>query len=90
MIAQPERLECLMRVIRSIDPCVVVVSEVEANHNSLVFVNRFIEALFYFSAFFDCLEACLNQDLKIEVLQSICTLGMELETLWQLMETKGR
>ena len=62
MIAQPERLECLMRVIRSIDPCVVVVSEVEANHNSLVFVNRFIEALFYFSAFFDCLEACLNRD----------------------------
>ncbi|KAJ9699775.1 hypothetical protein PVL29_005578 [Vitis rotundifolia] len=62
MIAQPERLECLMRVIRSIDPCVMVVSEVEANHNSPVFVNRFIEALFYVSAFSDCLEACFNQD----------------------------
>ncbi|KAJ1380595.1 hypothetical protein SESBI_45873 [Sesbania bispinosa] len=61
-IQQSEQLESLMRVIRTISPVVMVVAELEANHNSTSFVNRFIEALFYFSAFFDCLEACMERD----------------------------
>ncbi|TXG71588.1 hypothetical protein EZV62_000167 [Acer yangbiense] len=35
---------------------------VSANHNSLVFVNRFIEALFFFNAYFDCLESCMKHN----------------------------
>ena len=62
MIAFPNRLENIMRVIRKINPSVMVVTEIEANHNSPVFVNRFIEALFFFSAFFDCLDACMEPD----------------------------
>lgn len=60
MVRQPDRLESIMRVMRTIHPCVMVVTEVEANHNSPVFVTRFIEALFYFGAYFDCVETCMK------------------------------
>ncbi|XP_076897497.1 DELLA protein RGL1-like [Bidens hawaiensis] len=62
MISRPKGLENLMRAIRKINPLVIVVGEVEANHNSTSFVNRFTETLFYHGAFFDCLEACMSRD----------------------------
>ncbi|KAK9084338.1 hypothetical protein Scep_030809 [Stephania cephalantha] len=62
MIPWPDQLETLIRVIRKLHPCVMVVYEVEGNHNSPLFVNRFIESLFFYSAFFDCLEECMDRD----------------------------
>ncbi|CAN6561566.1 unnamed protein product [Malus baccata var. baccata] len=62
MISRPSCLENLVRVMRTLCPCVMVVIEVEANHNSPSFVNRFIDALFYYSAIFDCLETCMKQE----------------------------
>ncbi|XP_004487762.1 scarecrow-like protein 18 [Cicer arietinum] len=63
-IQNSDQLETIMRVVRTINPVVMVVAEIEANHNSKSFVNRFIEALFYFSAFFDCFEDCMKKDEK--------------------------
>jgi len=63
-IQQSDQLETIMRVVRTINPIVMVVAEIEANHNSKSFVNRFIEALFYFSAFFDCFEDCMKGNEK--------------------------
>lgn len=60
MIAKPNQLEALMRVIRNINPCVMIVCEPEGNVNSPVFVNRFVEALFYYGAYFDCVEDCMK------------------------------
>lgn len=72
MIARPDQLECLMKVIQKINPCVMVISEVEANLNSPVFVNRFIEALFFYSAFFDSMEECMDlHDLNRMISKSI-------------------
>ncbi|CAK9152824.1 unnamed protein product [Ilex paraguariensis] len=62
MITWPDRLECLMRLMRNINPSVIVVTELEANHNSPVFVNRFIETLFFYAAFFDSMEDCMSDD----------------------------
>lgn len=62
MISRPEHVEALMRVIRRFKPSIMVVIEVEANHNSPSFVNRFIEALFFYSAWFDCLEDCMDRN----------------------------
>ncbi|KAA8527377.1 hypothetical protein F0562_034908 [Nyssa sinensis] len=62
IIARPDRLECFMRMMRSINPCIMVVAEVEANLNSPVFVNRFVETLFFYGAFFDCLEDCMDRN----------------------------
>ncbi|KAF7804927.1 DELLA protein RGL1-like [Senna tora] len=62
MVSRPECLENLMRILRNIKPCIMIVLEVEAKHNSSSFVNRFVEALFYFSAFMDCIETCIEEN----------------------------
>lgn len=62
MIGDQNRLETLMRVIRNMNPSLMIISEAEANVNSPVFVNRFVEALFFYGAYFDYVEACLDND----------------------------
>lgn len=59
------KLENLMAVLRSIVPHVMIITEVGGNVDSPVFVNRFIEALFYFGAGFDYVGHCLKDDLKL-------------------------
>ncbi|CAN0855434.1 DELLA protein GAI1 [Linum grandiflorum] len=62
LVSSVEKLDHVIKVVEKMKPCVVVVIEVESNNNSPVFVNRFIEVLFYMSAFFDCLEVCMERD----------------------------
>lgn len=62
MISKPESLDTVMKAVRRIRPVVMVVSEVEANHNSPSFIDRFTEALLFYSAYFDCLEECMERD----------------------------
>lgn len=62
MIGWPDRLEHLMRLIRTLNPCVMVVTEVEADFNSPIFVDRFVEALVYYGAFFESMADCLKND----------------------------
>lgn len=62
MIADHNRLETLMRVIRRLNPSLMIMTEAEVNANSPVFVNRFVESLFFFGAFFDYVDDCLEND----------------------------
>ncbi|KAJ8542117.1 hypothetical protein K7X08_016983 [Anisodus acutangulus] len=62
MLARQEKLDFLMRVIKGINPLAMIVIEVEANDNSPVFVDRFVDALFLYGAFFDSLEDCMKDD----------------------------
>ncbi|CAN0855448.1 DELLA protein GAI1 [Linum grandiflorum] len=57
-----EKMDHVMKVVWKLNPCVMVMTEVETNTNSPVFVNRFIESLFFGSAWFDCLEVCMERD----------------------------
>ncbi|CAN1830827.1 DELLA protein RGL2 [Linum perenne] len=61
-IQTPSELEALMGVIRKIRPKAMVVTEREANFNSLNFAQRFVEVLFHYGAYFDCIDACLDTD----------------------------
>ncbi|XP_047959718.1 DELLA protein RGL2-like [Salvia hispanica] len=61
MISKPKSLETVMKALARIRPAVMVVSEVEANHNSPLFIDRFLEALLFYSAYFDCLEECMER-----------------------------
>ncbi|KAL3505637.1 hypothetical protein ACH5RR_031019 [Cinchona calisaya] len=61
-IAWQDMLESLMNFIKAINPRIMIVIDVEGNHNSPVFVTRFIESLFHYGGFYDCLEDCLKHD----------------------------
>ncbi|CAN1160840.1 DELLA protein GAI [Linum perenne] len=56
LLAKPGRIEKLLETIKAIKPKIVTVVEQEANHNGEVFVDRFTEALHYYSTLFDSLE----------------------------------
>ncbi|KAI3792205.1 hypothetical protein L2E82_06078 [Cichorium intybus] len=62
LIVKPKHLEYLMTVIRKINPCITVIAEIEANHTSPAFADRFIDALFFYGALFDSLSFCLVDD----------------------------
>ncbi|XP_071708578.1 DELLA protein GAI1-like isoform X2 [Rutidosis leptorrhynchoides] len=81
MIAQQDRLECLMNVIKSTNPRVMVVGETAANLNSPNFVNRFIEALFFYGAFFDSLEDCMGREDENRALVESVYLGQGIRSI---------
>ncbi|KAG8370514.1 hypothetical protein BUALT_Bualt14G0124800 [Buddleja alternifolia] len=54
--------EALLKGIKSLNPHLMVVREIEANINGSDFFIRFHEALFLCSAMFDCYEDCLERD----------------------------
>nr|ATG83505.1 GRAS5 transcription factor [Salvia miltiorrhiza] len=60
MVGRAERLNHVMEVIKSLRPCIMVVTEMEANCNSPSFTERFVESLFMFGALFDSLAECLK------------------------------
>lgn len=86
MIGQQDRLECLMNVIKNINPRVMVVSEVAANLNSPNFVNRFIEALFFYGAFFDSLEDCLDREDENRAITESMYFG---NAIWSIVAAEG-
>ena len=51
-------IETVLGWIRSLNPKIISVVEQEANHNQDRFLERFTEALHYYSTVFDSLEAC--------------------------------
>lgn len=65
MIAKPNQLESLMKAISNTNPFVMIINELEANINSPVFVDRFVEALLLYGAYFNCVEDCLKSDVAV-------------------------
>ncbi|XVF34745.1 hypothetical protein REPUB_Repub18cG0085700 [Reevesia pubescens] len=57
-------IETVLSWIRSLNPKIMTVVEQEANHNQPSFLDRFTEALYYYSTIFDSLEACTVQPEK--------------------------
>ncbi|URE33083.1 DELLA protein [Musa troglodytarum] len=56
LLARPGALEKVLGTVRAVQPRIVTVVEQEANHNGGTFVERFTEALHYYSTMFDSLE----------------------------------
>ncbi|WCJ23331.1 Protein SCARECROW [Euphorbia peplus] len=62
LLRVPDRLDYMMKVIRILNPSIMVVAEPELDSISPSFVNRLVETVPYYSAYFDCLEICLRRD----------------------------
>ncbi|KAG9153692.1 hypothetical protein Leryth_005822 [Lithospermum erythrorhizon] len=58
MLAKDGDIERVLDVVKELKPEVFTVVEQEANHNGTVFLDRFTEALHYYSTLFDSLEGC--------------------------------
>ncbi|KAG0469823.1 hypothetical protein HPP92_016523 [Vanilla planifolia] len=56
LLAWPGALEKVLATVRAVKPRILTVVEHEANHNSALFLERFTEALHYYSTMFDSLE----------------------------------
>ncbi|WCJ25229.1 GRAS family transcription factor family protein [Euphorbia peplus] len=56
LLARPGGMDKVLSSIKAMKPKIVTIVEQEANHNGPVFVDRFTEALHYYSSLFDSLE----------------------------------
>ncbi|KAL5721843.1 hypothetical protein ACHQM5_005435 [Ranunculus cassubicifolius] len=56
LLAKPGAIEKVLNCIKDTNPKIVTVAEQEADHNGPIFLNRFTEALHYYSTLFDSLE----------------------------------
>ncbi|KAF3445218.1 hypothetical protein FNV43_RR14912 [Rhamnella rubrinervis] len=56
LLARPGAVEKVLSSIKAMKPKIVTIVEQEANHNGPVFLDRFNEALHYYSNLFDSLE----------------------------------
>ncbi|KAK6941592.1 Transcriptional factor DELLA, N-terminal [Dillenia turbinata] len=69
-------MDTVLSWIRSLNPRIITVVEQEADHNQPEFLDRFTEALYYYSTMFDSLEACGLQPEKslaeIYIQREIC------------------
>lgn len=65
LLARPGAIEKVLSVVKQMKPEIVTVVEQEANHNGPVFLDRFTEALHYYSTLFDSLEGSVNNQDKV-------------------------
>ncbi|KAL9241928.1 hypothetical protein vseg_015980 [Gypsophila vaccaria] len=65
LLGRPGAVEKVLGMIKEVNPVIVTVVEQEASHNGPVFVDRFNEALHYYSTMFDSLETCVNNEDKM-------------------------
>lgn len=57
LLSRPGAIEKVLNSIKQMNPKIVTIVEQEANHNAAVFMDRFNEALHYYSTMFDSLES---------------------------------
>ncbi|XP_057811478.1 DELLA protein RGL2-like [Salvia miltiorrhiza] len=80
-VGRVEQLDHLMTVMRTLNPCVMILTELEANCNSPTFVERFVESLFFFGVFFDSLECCFKHDEARRVEVESCWFGSSIKNI---------
>ncbi|MEI4889702.1 GRAS family protein, partial [Klebsiella pneumoniae] len=57
LLARPWAIEKVLNSIKAMKPKIVTIVEQESSHNGPVFLDRFNEALHYYSTMFDSLES---------------------------------
>ncbi|KAK9272384.1 hypothetical protein L1049_002755 [Liquidambar formosana] len=78
LLARPGAIEKVLSSIKAMRPKIMTIVEQEANHNGPVFVDRFNEALHYYSNLFDSLEGCGLSPPSQDVVMSEMYLGHQI------------
>ncbi|KAJ7524967.1 hypothetical protein O6H91_17G030100 [Diphasiastrum complanatum] len=74
-------LDRIVRMIHSLSPKAMVVIEQECHHNGVTLVERFVEALHYYSAVFDCLDSTLSQQSPERIILEKYLFGQEIKNI---------
>lgn len=79
LLSRTGGIEKVLNSIKSMKPKIVTIVEQEANHNGVVFLDRFNEALHYYSTMFDSLESSgLTQPNSQDLVMSELYLGRQI------------
>ncbi|KAK4758410.1 hypothetical protein SAY87_019711 [Trapa incisa] len=78
LLACPAQMENVLSSIKAMKPKIVTVVEQEANHNGPVFLDRFTEALHYYSSLFDSMESSSPTAADQDVVMSEAYLGRQI------------
>ncbi|KVI08644.1 DELLA protein GAI-like [Cynara cardunculus var. scolymus] len=79
LLARPGAVEKVLNSINAMKPKIVTLVEQESNHNGAVFLDRFNEALHYYSTMFDSLESsALTQPTSQDLVMSEVYLGRQI------------
>lgn len=82
-----DHLTSFLRLVKELNPCVMVVTEIEACTNTPVLIDRFCGALSFTIASFDCLDVCLtgNSSIYRNIIEEVFFRGM----IEKIMEENG-
>ncbi|KAK1551260.1 hypothetical protein Q3G72_032989 [Acer saccharum] len=78
LLARPGGIEKVVSSIKAMKPTIITVVEQEANHNGPVFLDRFTEALHYYSSLFDSLEGTAFAPPSQDLVMSEVYLGRQI------------
>lgn len=79
LLARPGATEKVLNSIKAMNPKIVTIVEQEANHNGTSFLDRFNEALHYYSTMFDSLESSeLTQPNSQDLVMTEVYLGRQI------------
>lgn len=79
LLARPGAIEKVLSSIKAMKPKIVTIVEIESDHNGVVFLDRFNEALHYYSTMFDSLESTgLTQFNNQDLVMSEVYLGRQI------------
>ncbi|KAI4323480.1 hypothetical protein L6164_023079 [Bauhinia variegata] len=80
-LSSSPKMEIFLNALRKLQPKIMVITEPESNLNVPNLVQRFDEALHYYSALFDCLESSVSRtSLERQKLESML-LGEEIKNI---------
>ncbi|XP_008783096.2 protein MONOCULM 1-like [Phoenix dactylifera] len=74
-------LRAFLQAVKALNPAAVTVAEREASHNSPIFLQRFMEALDYYTVVFESLEATLPPRSQERLAVEQVWLGREIEDI---------
>ncbi|XP_004296106.1 PREDICTED: scarecrow-like protein 18-like [Fragaria vesca subsp. vesca] len=83
-------LHLFLDKIRALNPKIVTVAEREANHNSPMFLNRFVEAVDHYGAVFGSLEATLPPNSRERLAVEQMWFGREIADVVAADDDQGR
>lgn len=78
LLARPGALEKVLSTVRAVKPRIVTIVEQEANHNAGSFMERFTEALHFYSTMFDSLEGGSSAEGEQDQVMSELYLGRQI------------